>query len=273
MAQFEPLDKLQAEHGKEIAFLFVYTKEAHPDDGPEDRRKASSTGGWKMKGNKVKIDTHQTYKDRVKAAKDLKNAGKEDWGVLVDGMDDKVHEAWGLLPNMGFWIDPQGRIAHKWSWIQSSVGRSKNGDGDTKQLSELIKEAGDLTPFSVADDSQLPLYDTRDGEWIKYGDETVNFAPVGEGKVKRGDETIELKAPELKDKRAKVKEETLKVGKLKLTCVVVEKDSIETWYCTRLPGDGVAKVIKDGEVVREITDAGFKKGESCLVEYDPEPKD
>ncbi|MBZ0136330.1 MAG: hypothetical protein K8I27_08155 [Planctomycetes bacterium] len=273
MAQFEPLDKLQAEHGKEVAFLFVYTREAHPDDGPEDRRDASSTGGWKMKGNKIKIDTHQTYKNREKAARDLKSAGKEDWVVLVDAMDDRAHEAWGLLPNMGFWIDPQGRIAHKWSWIQSSVGKPKNGDEDTKQLAELIKAAGDLRPFSIADDPQLPLYDTREGEWLAYGDEVVTFAPAGKDKVKRGEKSIELKAPEPGDKRAKVKEETFTLGKLKLPCVVVENDGVETWYCPRLPGDGVVKVIKNGKLEHELTDAGFKKGESCLVEFDPEPED
>lgn len=267
MAQFEPLDKLQAEHGKDVAFLFVYTKEAHPDDGPEDRRKASATGGWKMKGNKVKIDTHQSYMDREKAAKELKGAGKEDWVVLVDAMDDRAHEAWGLLPNMGFWIDPQGRIAHKWAWIQSSVGKSKNGDENTKQLTDLLK--GIDKPFSIADDNQLALYDTREGEWLQYGEEKVEFAPAGEGKVKCGEETIDLKAPELGDKRARFKEEAFKVGKIKLPCVVVENEGVETWYCTRLPGDGVVKVIKDGKVVRELTDAGFKPGQTCLVEYDP----
>lgn len=270
MAQFEPLDKLQGEHGKDVVFMFVYTKEAHPDDGPEDRRKASATGGWKMKGNKVKIDAHQSYKDRLQAAKDLESAGKENWVVLVDAMDARSQTAWGDLPNMGFWIDPQGRIAHKWAWIQSSVGKSRNGDENTKQLTDLIKQAGDLKPFSVADDNHLPLYDTIDGEWLKYGDETVTFATAGEGKVKRGDETIELKAPKLDAKRAKVKEETLKVGKLKLPCVLVETDGVETWYCTRLPGDGIAKVVKEGKVIREITDAGFTKGESCLVEYECE---
>ena len=253
--------------------MFVYTKEAHPDDGPEDRRKASSTGGWKMKNNKIKIDTHKTYKEREKAARDLKKSGKDDWVVLCDAMDNRVHEAWGLLPNMGFWIDPQGRIAHKWSWIQSSVGAPKNGDGNTTKLAELIKTAGDTSPFSLADDTQLPLYDTRDGEWLKYGEETVKFSPVGENKVKRGDEVIELKAPELGDKRAKAKTETFKLGKLKLPCIVVERDAVETWYCTRLPGDGIVKVIKDGEVQRELTDAGFEEGESCLVEFDPESDD
>lgn len=214
-----------------------------------------------------------TYKDRLKVAKDLKKEGKEDWTVLVDAMDDRTQKAWGNLPNMGYLINPHGRIAQKWSWVSSSTGKArKNGDEDTRDVYTLLKEAGDLTPYSVADDPQLPLYDTRDGEWIKYGDETVTFTPAGENKVKRGAETIELKAPELPDKRAKPKTETLKVGELKLPCIVVVQDSVETWYSSWLPGDGVAKVVQDGKVVREVTDAGFEKGKSCLVEYDPEPK-
>src|SRR5690606_818311 len=136
----------------------------------------------------------------------------------------------------------------------------------------LLKKADDLTPFSVADDNHLPLRDTLDGEWIKYGDETITFAPAGENKVKRGDETIELKTAELPKKRAKLKEETLKVGKIELPCVVVEQDGTETWYCMRLPGDGIAKIVKEGKTVREITDAGFEKDKSCLTEFDPEAK-
>ena len=193
--------------------------------------------------------------------------------MLVDAMDDRTQEAWGNLPNMGFLIDPKGRIAQKWSWVSSSTGNAKkNGDEDTKDAYAVLKDAGDLTPYGIADDPQLLLYDTREGEWIKYGEDTVTFAPVGENKVKRGNDTIELKTPELPEKRGKAKTETLKVGKLKLPCVVVEKDGVETWYSTWLPGDGVAKIIRDGKVVKEVTDAGFEKGKSCLAEYDPEPK-
>jgi hypothetical protein len=264
------LQKLHEKYGKEVAFLFVYTKEAHPDDGPENRKDASPTGGWKMKGNKVKIDKHVKYADREKAAKDLKSAGKDDWVVLVDAMDDHAHEAWGNLPNMGFLVEPQGRIAHKWAWVQSAGGKVKNGDEETQTAEALLSKA-ELKPWTIADDPHLPLWDTRDGEWLKYGSETVMFAPAGDGKVKRGDEVIELKKPASAE-RAKIKEETLKVGKLKLPCIVVESDGTETWYCLRLPGDCVVKVVTDGKTVKELTDAGFERGKSCLVEFEPEPK-
>lgn len=234
-----------------------------------------------MKGNKYQIDQHTKYSERLDAAKDLKSNGKEGWRIFVDAMDNRTQEAWGQLPNMGFLIDPQGRIAQKWSWITSASGKTKkNGDEKTTDAYTLLDKAADLAPYSIGDDPQLPLYDTREGEWLKYkladGEETVVFAPAGDGKVKRTagkkDVVIELKTPELPKKRAELKSETLEVGKFKLPCVVLKADGIETWYSTWLPGDGVAKVIKDGEVVRVLSDAGYKPGESCLIAFDPEPK-
>jgi hypothetical protein len=225
-----------------------------------------------MKGNKIKIDKHVKYADREKAAKDLEKAGKEEWTVLVDAMNDRAHTAWGNLPNMGFLIDPRGLIAHKWAWIQSAGGKTKNGDEDTRTADELLGAVDDLTPWSIADDTQLPLWDTRTGEWLTYDDLTVHFSPGREGTVTCGWETVELKKADLPEKRAKPKEETLMVGKLKLPCVVVEKDGVQTWYCAWLPGDAVAKVVKEGKTILELTDAGFEKGKSWLVEYDPDAK-
>lgn len=217
----------------------------------------------------------------MKAAKGLTDNGKEDWTVLVDAMDGRTQKAWGELPNMGFLIDPLGRIAQKWAWITSVSGKTKkNGDEETTDAYKVLEKAGDLKAYSIGDDPQLPLYDTRDGEWLKYktsdGEETITFAPAGEAKVRRsvGDDAkvIELKTPELPAERAKPTAKTMKVGKFTLPCQVFVQDDTETWYSTRLPGDGIAKVVKDGKTVLELVDAGFKPGESCLTEYDPEPE-
>lgn len=268
------MERLAKAYGKDVAFLFVYTREAHPDDGPDNRREADATGGWKMKGNKVKINNHTKYAERETAAKDLRKAGKEEWRVLVDAMDDRAWQAWGKLPNSAFLINPKGQIAHKWAWVGSSTSKLKRGgDADTSDAYTLLKAEDDLTAYTLADDPQLPLYSVRGGEWLKYGDVTVNFAPAGEGKVKRteGEEetVIELKAPELPKTRLKPRTETLTIGEFKLDCFVVASGERETWYCPRLPGDGIARVAVAGKVERELTDAGFIKDESCLNKYDP----
>ncbi len=265
------MEKFEKAHGAQVACLFFYTKEAHPDDGPEDRKDAGSTGGWRMKNNKIQIDKHTKYADRLDAAKDLRKAGKEKWRVLVDDMKDTNHAAWGNLPNMAFLVDPQGRIHHKWSWVASSTGKSKrSGDDGTSDLYTLLKAAGELAPYTVADDPQLPLRDTVAGEWLRYGDTTVKFAPAGEGKVKRDDSVIELAPFKAPAKPTKATRKDFKLGKHELPCVVTQTEEGEIWVCTRLPGDGVVKVVKDGTTLRELTDAGFTEGKSCLAEYKPE---
>ena len=196
-------------------------------------------------------------------------------------MDERTQKAWGELPNMGFLIDPQGRIAQKWAWITSVSGKTKkNGDEETTDVYKVLEKAGSLKPYSIGDDPQLPLYDTRDGEWLKYktpdGEELVTFASDGDNKVKRsvGDDTalVELKTPELPAKRAEPKAKSMKVGKFTLPCQVFVQGTTETWYSSWLPGDGIAKVVQDGEVVRELLDAGYKPGETFLNKYEPEPE-
>lgn len=268
------MEKLFKAHGKDVAFLFVYTREAHPDDGPEDRRQAEATGGWKMKGNAIKIDKHTAFKDRVKAAKDLMQAGKQDWRVLVDDMKDSNHKAWASLPNMAFLVDPLGRIKSRWAWTTSSTSDKgkRNGDEGTHNVYTVLKDAGGLAPYSVADDAQLPLRDTRADEWLRYGDKLVTFEPAGEGKIKR--DGAEITLAEFKPPKVAAKKELkeLTVGKVKLPCVVVSVGDTETWFCTRLPGDGVARVLVAGKATLELTDAGFAKDQSSLQPHDPDAK-
>lgn len=273
------MEKFEKQHGKNVACLFVYTKEAHPDDGPENRNEASPTGGWKMKGNKVKIDEHKKYAERLKAAKNLKSAGKENWRVLVDGMDNAVHKAWGELPNMAWLIDPRGRIAHKWAWVASCTSDKgkRNGDEKTGNVYTLLNAAGSLTPYSIQDDASLPLWGVRGGEWLKYktleGNLEVKFALEGADTVKRtaGKDETKLKlevAPPEKPAKADMRE--LTIGKIELPCYVLKDGESETWICPWLPGDGVAKAVQAGEVTMELTDAGFEKGKTCLNAYKPE---
>ena len=268
------MGKLFKQHGKDIAFVFVYTREAHPDDGPEGRGQSDATGGWRLNGNSVKIDTHTNFKERLEAASDLQNAGKQKWTVLVDDMKETNHKAWGNLPNMAFLIDPLGRIESKWAWTTSSTSDlgKRNGDEGTDNVYAVLKNAGNLAPYSVADDHQLPLRDTRGGEWLKYGDKLVVFEPAGEGKVKR--DGVEIQLAEFKQPKTAAKKEAkdFALGKLKLPCVVVTSGTTETWYCTRLPGDGVVKVVTAGKTKLELSDAGFEAGKSCLQPYDPDAR-
>ena len=261
MRQFGEMEKLQKEFAGEVAFLFVYTKEAHPDDGPENRRDAEDTGGWRMKNNAVKIDKHKSYEERVKAAKDLRDAGKKNWRVLVDDMDSTVQSAWGKLPNSAYLIAPSGRIAGKWAWVSADPIREK------------LKAEKSLKPWTIADDPQLPLRSCTEGAWLSYdvggAKETITFGKCVESRVTRNGTTLEVK-PFESSERAKPVTKTLKVNGVELPCVIVTKDKTETWISPWLPGDGVAKVVEDGKVTRQLTDAGFEKDKSMLKAYEPE---
>ncbi|MCC6465735.1 MAG: hypothetical protein IT463_10385 [Planctomycetes bacterium] len=272
MAHFGEMAKLQKEYEGQVTFLFVYTREAHPDDGPDNRSEAQPNGGWRIKGNAYQVNKHTKYAEREKQAKALAKE-KSGWRVLPDDMKDTIQKGWGDLPNHALLVDPQGRIAGKWAWVSSATGQ-KRTEGDSPDVRTLLKDKP-LEPCSIADDPQLPLYDTRSGEWLRYGDELVTFSATGENAIERkaGDkaEAITLKAPALKD-RAKPVLQTHELKGLKLPCVVVTNANTETWICPWLPGDGVVKVITDGKIVRELTDAGFEPEKTCLTPYDPDAK-
>lgn len=273
MAHFGEMEKLQKEFGKDVAFLFVYTREAHPDDGPENRRAARANGGWRVKGNKIQIDDHKKYADRVAAAKKLRKAGKEDWRVVVDGMDNAIQKAWGNLPNCAWLIDPTGHVAHKWAWVASSSGSNKRrNDEKTSDLRALLKDKN-LAPYSVADDSQLCLRDVRDGEWVraKQGDDeiTTTYTHSDDGvTVTRGEESESVDVSKFdfaaKAKRAKVKTETIEVKDVLLTCWVIESDDAKRWYCPSVPGDGLVRAEESGKVTFELIDAGYAKNKSSF---------
>lgn len=261
MRQFGEMEKLQKEFGAEVAFVFVYTKEAHPDDGPESRAEAGATGGWRMKNNPVKIDNHKNYEERVKAARELKSAGKQHWRVLVDDMDSSVQTAFGKLPNSAYLISPLGRVAGKWAWVSAEPIRLK------------LKAEKSLKPWTVADDRLLPLRACTSGSWLSYTvagqKERVTFEQCSAQSVTRNGTRIELKTYEGPD-RAKPVTKTLKVNGVDLPCYVLTQDLIEIWICLWLPGDGVAQVIEDGKPVRTLQDAGFEPGKSILKPYEPE---
>lgn len=265
------MEKLQKKYHEDVAFLFVYTREAHPDDG---------AGGRNIPGNKIKINGHTNYAERVDAAKKLRKAGKEAWRVVVDDMKSTVQKTWGGLPNSAFLINPQGKIAHKWSWVRSSTSDTASGsDQDTLSAYKVLDAEKSIKAVTVATDPQLYLRNMLEG-WIKYsltgtGSETVTWN-IGEKENTAtravGDKATDIKLEDAGIEESKTESKTLKLGKVELPCVVVKgsKDSKdETWYCGWLPGDSIAKIVKDGKVIREIKDAGFKTGESGLTEYDP----
>lgn len=100
MAPFERLHEKYRD--RDVAFLVVYTREQHP--GEKGYRGYTQHADWAQKLCCARELTHQ-YRMSIP--------------VLVDRMDERVHETYGGLPNMLYLIDKGGKIAFKATWAQA----------------------------------------------------------------------------------------------------------------------------------------------------------
>ena len=78
-----------------VEFLTVYTRETHPGE---------------------KVGRHRTYGEKVAHARRFKEEDGVKVRVLVDGLDGRIHRRYGILPNMVYIVNRDGRIAYKATW-------------------------------------------------------------------------------------------------------------------------------------------------------------
>jgi peroxiredoxin len=83
---------------KSVEFLMVYTRETHPGEN---------------------IRAHKSYDEKVKHARLFKEAEKVKLRLLVDSLTGKIHKKYGMLPNMVYIINKEGRIVYKASWTDA----------------------------------------------------------------------------------------------------------------------------------------------------------
>jgi hypothetical protein len=96
VGEVSPLNRLYAsyrDHGFE--FLTIYVREPHPGESFHEHK------SWEDK-----LD----YARRCRAEDGIQNP------LLVDGLDGAVHQLYGVLPNMVYIVDKQGKIAYKAMW-------------------------------------------------------------------------------------------------------------------------------------------------------------
>jgi len=85
-------------------FFAVYIKEAHPSDG------------WKSSGNErvgITIKQASRFEERVEAAAQCCGALGLTIPMVVDGIDNRVAEAYSGFPDRLYVIDQQGKVAFK----------------------------------------------------------------------------------------------------------------------------------------------------------------
>ncbi len=83
---------------REVQFLMVYTRETHPGE---------------------RIKRHEKFEEKLEHAKLFKELEKVQLRLLVDSLDGKIHRKYGMLPNMIYIVNKEGRIVYKASWTDA----------------------------------------------------------------------------------------------------------------------------------------------------------
>ncbi len=112
--QVQPLQTLQTRFGDSVHWVLVYTKEAHPVDG-------HVAGINRREG--IEVPQHVSFEKRLECAKICRRKMNLKAMVLVDGIDNKITEAYGGHPNRGFVIDADGMVVSRQNWIDADKTR------------------------------------------------------------------------------------------------------------------------------------------------------
>ena len=84
---------------KNVSFLMVYTRETHPGEN---------------------VRSHSKFNEKLDHARLFKQLEGVRLRLLVDSLDGRIHRKYGMLPNMVYILNKEGRIAYKASWTDSA---------------------------------------------------------------------------------------------------------------------------------------------------------
>lgn len=118
--------------GDEIEFLFVYVREAHPGEI---------------------IPAHSSNREKVEAARLLRDEEDIQMPVLVDDLHGSIHRRYSKLPNPAFLVDKAGRIAFLSLWSKPDALAAA-----IEELLELQQDRGvDHVIVNGGQDLSMPL--------------------------------------------------------------------------------------------------------------------
>ncbi len=122
--QVEPVEQLRRRFDDDVHWVLIYTKEAHPTDGwvaPINTRED------------IEVPQHVSFEKRMETARLCRDAMTLKVNVLVDGLDNKVTEAYGGHPNRGYVLDAEGKVVSRQAWIDPQ---------ETRKVLETLLGAG-----------------------------------------------------------------------------------------------------------------------------------
>ena len=91
------MDQMARDFADQAHFLFVYVREAHPDEFPDH-------------------PVHRSLQQKFKHARDMAKRHGTPRTVLVDHLDGDVHRAHGGAPNSTWIVDHTGHVTYKAAW-------------------------------------------------------------------------------------------------------------------------------------------------------------
>lgn len=113
----------------EVKFVVLYVREAHP--------------GGKIKG-------HRNYEEKLKCATDLVIAENEHREILIDDLEGKFHSELGLLPDMLYVLDEEGKVVFRSSWNEPKLVEDfLNKKLDAKEYDVDIREPSKPNPIQI----------------------------------------------------------------------------------------------------------------------------
>lgn len=118
------MDQLARDYADSVHFLFIYTREPHPDDFPEHR-------------------AHKSIDQKNQHARDMRDRHNTPRPILIDDLDGTVHREWGGLANMSWVIDHSGHIAYKAGWtVEADIREALEGVAHLREIKRQAAGSG-----------------------------------------------------------------------------------------------------------------------------------
>jgi hypothetical protein len=116
------MDQMAKDFAEQAHFLFVYVREAHPDDDPA-------------------FPVHNTIEQKMEHARTMQKKHGTPRKILVDSLDGDVHREFGGIPNMSWIIDHTGQVAYKAGW--TIAPEIRDAMDDAVRVRQLKREASE----------------------------------------------------------------------------------------------------------------------------------
>lgn len=110
------MQPLRERFGDRVAFLVVYTQEAHPVGAPSPYRDEEWVP-WINRLARIDLGQPPDFPARVERARFARQAMDANVRFLVDGDDNAVWQAYGAAPSPAFVLDRSGRVVLRQPWV------------------------------------------------------------------------------------------------------------------------------------------------------------